>query len=165
MAGNKISKCRVQIGKYKNGILTGKMLVIDPSSGSKSSMPGYAIFHKGEFQEDGVIQVPIYMDLHRRLCYLSTCLRQFDVPDILVVERISARAHGRHAAAHASLLKSVGAIFASISTPKLVEITPMTWKAYIKYNPQKCADYSKADNWDARVMGMYAVDVARGDYT
>lgn len=140
----------------------GKVLVIDPSSGSQSSLPGYALFEKGELKEVGVLELNIGRELGQRLKQLSDSLREFGEVDVLVIEDIPVRSFGKGARPHASLLKAVGCVMGSVSYKHLVEVSPSTWKAYLKRNEGKFLNYMKSDDWDALIMGYCSLDRAMG---
>lgn len=138
------------------------MLVIDPSSGSSSSMPGYALFSKGELLDSGVLLINSSLELPRRLKEIATCLQTAFVDvDVLVIEDIPVRAYGRNAAAHATLLKSIGCFLACAKYNHFVEISPSVWKSYLLRDPSECQGYEKNDEWDAKVMGYCVLDIAR----
>ena len=124
---------------------------IDPSCGSSSSLPGYAIWEGGEITDTGVIDMPLSAELHERLAYLAVALRdEFPLPDVLVVEDIPPRRYGGGSATgHASLLRATGAIYAAREWPEVVRLKPRTWRAH------RPADWVKGDAEDARAL-IYA---------
>jgi hypothetical protein len=148
--------------KFKRLILEGHMLCIDPSSGSRGwkgsgtgSMPGYAVFKKGVLVDSGIIEIPgLSRDVGYRLQDLATILRtEFELPDLLVVEKISGRAR-------VSLVKSAGAILASVLAPAIIEIAPRSWQAWVPANRWTRA--TKSDENDAKGIG-YALIEMLGD--
>lgn len=140
-------------------LLQGRVLSVDPSSGSESSMPGYALFEAGVCKEHGIIELERKGEQPKyRLCELGKSLRtEFETPDVLVIEKISAKSWDRRrgAAGHASLLKSVGTILGAHDWPYIVEIPPSQWKKI-----SVDADYEKGDAEDALYMGKAAIMVA-----
>lgn len=159
----KQSKVDYQVAKCKSALLEGTVLAIDPSSGSASSLPGYALFRCGELIDSGVIDLKVGWELHRRLSQLATTLREdFEEVDVLVLENIPVTGFGRSSKAHASLIKAVGAILSSAKYKALVEISPSTWRAYIKRHADEFTEYEKSDEWDAIIMGYCILDKARG---
>ena len=157
----KQAKYRFQINRCLNSLVSGTVLAVDPSSGSQSSLPGYALFKEGRLVESGVIELKIGRELPRRLSQLAdTLLNEFEEADVLVIEDIPTRSHGRHGSAHASLLKAVGCILGAAKYKQFVEISPSAWKAYLRRNEDKFPDYGKSDDWDAIVLGYMAIDVA-----
>jgi hypothetical protein len=159
MASSKsISKIDANINRYYQTILSGTILVIDPSSGSSSSMPGYAIYEHGILKDQGYIDVPIPNDIHVRLRYIMQCIqKQFPIVDILVIEDIPIRM-GRFTSGVAvrNLHRSIGVFLAAVKCNTVIEITPASWRRYID-----AAKYAKADWNDAIVMGYTVVDKAR----
>ena len=139
-------------------ILLGDMLVIDPSVGSDSSMPGYALYEAGVFKEKGTIEIESVGERPAvRLTELGKCLREdFATPDVLVIEKISAKSWDRRrgASGHASLLKSVGTILGTHDWPAIVEIPPRQW-SFIRDE-----HYVKGDANDAEYMGKAVIAVA-----
>ena len=144
--------------KYSEEILGGKLLAVDPSCGSQSSMPGYAIFEAGELKDSGIIEIPgIHRELPYRLQDLGQCLRNdFEVPDVLAVEQIPPKRYGGGGATgHASLLKSVGTILGNVITPRVIMVRPQWWHALVP------DDYEKSDEGDARSIGEAVIHVAK----
>lgn len=139
----------------------GTVVCIDPSAGSYSSMPGWAVYKQGELVESGIFQLnpadPIPTRL-AELVYLVRKLYNMYQPDILVYEDIPAQRHGGNAVAHATLLKSVGAIL-SVSGPRdFVGLMPISWKKMIR------PEYVKGDEADAVEMGYVAISESRRIY-
>lgn len=158
----KDTKTVYQAKRAKKSILEGSMLVIDPSSGSAQSLPGYALFDKGELTDSGVIELVVGRELPRRLQQLADSLRKdFDKVDVLAIEDIPVRGHGTHAGAHASLLKSVGTIFSAAQYDKYVEVHIQTWKAFLRRRAEEFPDYAKGDEWDAIIMGYCLINIAQ----
>lgn len=162
MSKKKPTKTRFQINRCRKQILEGKVLAIDPSSGSASSLPGYALFEAGKLKESGLIELKIGKELPRRLEDLARSLREdFEEVDVLVIEDIPVRSHGRHGGAHASLMKAVGCILGAAKRKQTVEMAIPTWKSYLRKTVEQFPDYNKDDDWDAIVMGYCAIDLAR----
>ena len=139
----------LQILKYRKDLLSGEVLCVDPSSGSKSSMPGYAVYRKGELVESGTIEVPLGDKIYDRLVYLVACIkREFNTtPDVLVIEDIPIGKGRLRMAALRSLNMSVGAIIGALEVDKVVALHPRFWKKHARVN------YSKSDEQDAIMMG------------
>ena len=53
----KKSKTELAIEQCYQIILSGKILCVDPSTGSKSSRPGFAWYESGELKESGTIDM------------------------------------------------------------------------------------------------------------
>ena len=134
------------------------MLCVDPSSGSRGwkgragSMPGYALFRAGTLVDSGIIEIP---KLGRESCYriqdLGSILReQFEVPDLLVVEKVSGRAR-------VSLVKSAGAIIASVLASRIIEIAPRSWQKWVR--PDQWTRAIKSDENDAKAMGYALINM------
>lgn len=135
------------VGRYRQLLLNGRVVVMDPSSGSRESMPGYAVAVGGKLAEAGTIRLPLEAELHVRLQALRKCLTtQFDNPDVLVVENLPPFVNGFNKSI-LSLHKSVGVIIASFDCHALVEVAPSMWH---KFEPEN--GYHKSDVNDAIIM-------------
>lgn len=140
-------------------ILEGTMLSVDPSVGSSSSQPGWALYMGGNLVSSGVLEIEVGTPLHYRLQTLAREMRKlyklYD-PDVLAFEDIpSQRYGGGNAEAHASLLKAVGVIL-SIPGPRgYIRLKPMVWKRLVRDT------YVKGDQEDAEEMGRITVQVAQ----
>lgn len=137
----------------------GIVLAVDPSVGSSSSMPGYAIYTAGILRASGTIPLnptdPIHVRL-RGLVYALRKITQEHNPDVLVYEDIPAQRYGGggNAGAHASLLKAVGAILSTSGTDYVVGIQPVSWK------PMARSSYVKGDEADAIEIGHVVISEA-----
>ena len=159
---NKKSKTYQKIKPLASIILEGKILCIDPSTGSESSMPGYACYDKGELTEYGIIEVDSRLNKSLRLYEISRTVREdFDKADILIVEYIPPMTYkgpgkkGMSNIALAGLQKGIGAIMAAQPYANMIEIPESAWRHH------KPDEYVKRDDWDARVIGLCAINIAR----
>lgn len=135
-------------------------MAVDPSCGSRSSMPGYAIYRAGDLVESGTIQIgDVSRPLPYRLQDLGEEIRNMYLrvdPDVLVVEELPVRRFGGGSAtAHASLLKSAGAVFATAPAQRVITIRPQAWRQLTHDG------WYKDDEQDAIAMGHAVVAVAR----
>ncbi len=152
------SKTYISIKPLANLILTGKLLIIDPSTGSQSSLPGYAIYEKGHLLESGVIEVDLADSRSQKLYEISRTVREdFEEPDILVIEYIPPVTYkgGMNSNAVMALQKAIGAILAARPFKNVIEIPAIVWKSY------KHPEYIKTDEHDAIAIGRCAIGVAR----
>ncbi len=158
--------------KHRKILREGTFVAIDPSSASKKadglgSLPGYAIFSKGKFIEQGVIEVEYKPDLNYRLQAIAASVRTHLAPiaSLLVIEKtpdIPLYTKGAASAVPgrifmtikqiASLKQAIGAIKGAFSffTP-VIEAPAISWKAVIKRMPGYV--YKKDDDNDARAIG------------
>lgn len=156
----KKTKTYQAIEKCYKEILTGTMLCIDPSTGSKSSRPGYAWYEKGHLKESGEITVDLGANRSKRLYEISRCVREdFPKPDILVVEYIppvsyKGTATRMNTVSLMALQKAIGAIMAAHPFEHLLEIPASAWRVY------KPDNYEKTDEFDAICLGICAVETA-----
>lgn len=141
-----------QVARVIPQILGGNVLAIDPSSGSRNSMPGYAVFQEGVLIDSGYIEVARDREFNRKLFLISKTLREeFPTPDVLVVEFIPPFMKGSgFSKSIVSLQRAIGAIIGSIDRP-LVEVPPITWHKHAPIN------YQKTDEKDAIMLGYTAV--------
>jgi hypothetical protein len=151
------SKMQLSVKPHISNILGGTVLAVDPSSGSRESMPGYAIFKAGELVDSGFIALEHNDDLHKRLFNLGRCLRdQFAAPDILVTENIPPVMTGKgfFNRSMVSLQRAIGVVISSYNCP-LIEVAPITWRQNIP------DDYRKTDEADALMMSWTVLKAAR----
>lgn len=150
-AYSEIRSCTMQL---QHGIV----VAIDPSIGSNSSMPGFAIYKAGEFLGSGTFDLDPAQSRPLRLQRLAHLLRKLYStwhPDVLVYEEIPAQRHGfGNAVAHASLLNAVGVVLSISGPDHYVGLMPISWK--------KCArsTYVKSDEADAVEIGWVAISEA-----
>lgn len=151
-----MSKLEIAIRPHVNAILNGTILSIDPSSGSKESMPGYSIFKAGVFYDSGVIRLEHRQSLAGRLYDLREALqRDFTCPDVLVVENIAPFIGGNTTRSILSLHKAVGVTVSCFDCP-LMEVAPISWRRFIPEN------YRKTDECDAIMMALTVLKIASG---
>lgn len=139
-------------------LVEGVVLVVDPSIGSSSSLPGYAVYRAGVLLDSGVLEVHVdgtrwhrLKEVYRQLENLSKAW----APDVCVYEEIPVSAHGgRSQVSHASLLLALGVTMAAIEAPAFIGIAPQSWKRLVS------ADYVKSDEQDAIEMGRIVIDMA-----
>lgn len=141
------------------GLTRGFVLVVDPSMGSASSLPGYAVYAAGDLIDSGVLQVHTegtrwhrLKEVYRQLENLSTAWN----PSVCVYEEIPVSAHaGRSQVSHASLLLALGVTMAAVEAEAFVGIPPITWKKFVS------PEYIKGDEQDAIEMGRIVIAMAR----
>ncbi len=160
MAGKK-SKTYEAIAQCYREILEGTMLAIDPSTGSKSSRPGFALYKAGELVESGEIAVDLKANRSKRLYEIAETVRsEFPTPDVLVVEYIPPVTYRgsdvkMNGVSLMALQKAIGAIIGANPVEHLLEIPASAWR---KYRPTQ---YVKTDEWDAICLGICAVETAK----
>jgi hypothetical protein len=160
MAIGKTSQVYKEVAENLKGLTEGVVISIDPSIGSSSSMPGWAIFVAGSLTPiaSGVIDLPRLESIPVRLRTLNRALVKLYakyLPDVLVYEEIPAQRHGfGNANAHASLLKSLGVILSIPGPEGYVGIMPVSWKALVS------DQYEKGDEADAREIGRIVIQHA-----
>lgn len=158
MIGSKTEAYQL-IREYSNLLLNGVVVSIDPSVGSSSSLPGYAVYRAGELIFSGKFPIP-----HRNMTTVQklrilhnymTSLYAEVYPDILVFEDVPSQRYGGNISAHASLLKAVGVIVSVPGTEVAIGIAPVSWKAMAR------GTYVKGDVEDAIEIGWVAIEAAR----
>ena len=126
---NKTTEIYKRIRPLTSIIQKGTIIAIDPSIGSSSSMPGWAVYHLSELIDSGVLDIDsslsVYeraQDIHRKLHQLY----KYYKPDVLIYEEIPDQAYmppastrvnhrpsfatGNNAKAHSTLLKALGVV-------------------------------------------------------
>lgn len=162
-----LAQLQTKVAAVSPLILKKCMIAIDPSCISASSVPGYAIFRKGELEESGVISgISPRADLSARLQFIAEYIRyNLEDPDVLVVEQIPVVRTGR---LNTSLVKAVGAIISSFSCANVIEPLPVVWQKYLDQTHEN--DYEtakeyrkvmKTDEQDAIEMGRAIIKIAR----
>jgi len=152
-------KFHTQIEKAGPTCLKGTLLAFDPSTGSHSSMPGYAIFKNGELVESGIIQVNPSARRNVRLFSITESLRtEFPKPDIIAIENIPpvrySRAGSMGGWALVAIQRSIGAIISCFDC-EYVEVSPKAWQNY------KFHGYEKSDEHDAICIGLCVIETAK----
>jgi len=139
----------------------GIVLVVDPSIGSQSSLPGWAVYGGGDsLLDSGVIPMDVTESRPYRLRAVYDKLENLTTawqPHVIVYEEVPVMAHaGRSQVSHASLLNAVGVTLAATHLPGVgyVGIQPIVWKKRVS------ADYVKGDEADAIEMGQIVIAMA-----
>jgi hypothetical protein len=136
------------------------MLCVDPSTGSRSSLPGFAWYEAGILVESGEITVDPEANRSKRLYEISRTIKEeFETPEILVVEYIppvTYRTGNRmNGISLMALQKAIGAIIATHPFEHLLEIPAAAWRAH------KPDNYVKTDEMDSICLGLCAINTAR----
>lgn len=155
----KTSKVYQSVSKCVKDVLEGTLIAFDPSTGSQSSMPGYAVFVKGELVESGIIKVNASDRKNVKLYEISISLRtEFPKADVIAIENIPPVSYNRKGAmrgwAIVALQRSIGAIMASFNC-EYIEVAPASWQRY------KFPGYDKSDEHDAICIGLTCIDIAK----
>lgn len=135
---------------YKDLILEGRMLAIDPSSGNKESRAGYALFDKGELLESGTIPVDNKLDTVSRLRQMANWTEAFvDCYGVNVVAIEMLRA-----GVHTSLRWAVAAFFIATDPCPIIEVPAVIWhrlagKEYVKSDEKDAIEIGKTCIWQA----------------
>jgi hypothetical protein len=158
MSLTKTSKAYKDIEDNLQGILDGVVVSIDPSIGSSSSMPGWAVYRAGQYVTSGTFDIPVHKSIPDRLRILANHIRKLYneyPPDCLVYEDIPAQRYGMgNAIAHASLLKALGAILSVPGPEGYAGIMPISWKKLVRDT------YIKGDESDAVEIGYVVIECA-----
>jgi hypothetical protein len=158
MSLTKTSRAYRDIEDNLQAILDGVIISIDPSIGSSSSMPGWAVYRAGQYVASGTFSIPVHKSIPDRLRILANHVRKLynEYPsDVLVYEDIPAQRYGMgNAVAHASLLKALGAILSVPGPDGYVGIMPVSWKKGVRDT------YQKGDESDAVEIGYVVIEFA-----
>lgn len=156
------TKLDSRVASIRKSLLRGRILVIDPSSGSKESSPGYAEFINGKMVDCGIIEVPYSKKVHHRLRSIKDCLEaDFSTRepyDVLILENLTINQFSKYRAG-SLLIESVGVFLACIPSDHVLYVAPASWRAYVK---RKWGDaYEKSDMNDAIAMGELVMERAQ----
>lgn len=165
-ARKKIKKVKLPVYKQQikdslDAILTGTLLSIDPSTGSGTSMPGYAVFKAGKLVESGTIDLDIKGNRAQKLYEINRTLREdfgeykFDA---IAVENIGYFVAKMSPRALISLQRAVGAIIAAHPTENLIEVPSNVWQKHVYKG------YVKGDREDAVCIGLCVINTAKELY-
>lgn len=155
------TRCR----ELKDGILNGRMLAIDPTSGTMDrstgspSVAGWALFESQQLISSGIIEIPQNSRKEDRFRDLLGILQgDFgDVYDVLALEDIPlARRRGNFNTSQ-TLIQVCGVYIAGLSGD-LVEINCHTWQAVAR----RIGGWTKGDESDAQYIGLAAIAFAAG---
>lgn len=144
--------------KYRDKILNGTMLCIDPSSGGtnrkgEQSNAGWAIFKKGRIWSSGILELDHGESKGVRLRAIGKCMMEsFDEYDILAIEDINGYK------APQALIQSCGVYISSTTTDGLIEMNSRTWQAIAN----RLGGWVKSDEEDAKYIGWAAIAFALG---
>lgn len=154
----KKTKLYENVDKLKGPLVWGGVLAVDPSIGSSSSSPGWALYNGGQLIDSGTIHTGgSHLELWQRARRLGdsiSLLCQENKVDVLVYEDIPATS-GFNQNAIASLLKAVGIVLACSKSSHVLGIHPASWKNYVR------PEYKKGDKEDAIEMGWVAIELAK----
>lgn len=152
------SKLYQEVESRRGDLQYSTVLVIDPSIGSASSRPGWAVYIEGKLSAAGTIDTGgSHLALWKRARTLADEVRALCedfAPTLLVYEDIPATSNF-NANAQASLLKAVGIILSASTTDDCLGIHPASWKNYVR------PSYTKGDKEDAIEIGYVAVELAK----
>lgn len=153
----KKSKLYEGVASLADVLSTGSVFVVDPSIGSSSSSPAWALYRKGVLIDSSIISTggshtPLWARA-RMLGQTIAYLTNLHWPDVLVYEDIPATS-GFNQNAIASLLKAVGIILACSKSEHVLGIHPASWKPYVR------PEYKKGDREDAVEIGYIVTSLA-----
>lgn len=158
MTMSKTSKAYEMISKARLGLTEGIVVCIDPSIGSSSSSPGYAVYIAGDLSESGVFDIPAHLAFHEKAQQLAYNVRKLYTkydPDVLVYEEIALQGAGRAISSHVTLLKAVGIVLSVPGPDHVVGIYPVSWKKLVR------PTYVKGDKEDAEEIGYICIQQAK----
>jgi hypothetical protein len=160
MSISKSSNVYISTSDYLKEVTEGLVVAIDPSIGSSSSMPGWAVYRAGRYVASGTFEIQRQLSVPERLRSLANHIRKLYIqypPDVLIYEEIPSlrQGGGGNANAHASLLKAVGAILSVPGPTGYIGIMPISWKRLVR------EDYVKGDERDAVEIGWIVIELAK----
>jgi Holliday junction resolvasome RuvABC endonuclease subunit len=148
-----IGLLELKIKPHADLILTGTVLAVDPSSGSRTSQPGWAFFSEAEYLMGGTLHIDHKNNIYQRLIDLYKGLSTLTdtTPDVMVIEKV-------HVSMSSSYLQwAIGVSIAAVQQPLTIEVLPHVWKSVAKSDKS----YTKTDENDARMMGRTVIEIAK----
>lgn len=158
-----VSKLQTACDLHADVLANGRILAIDPSSGSAGSMPGFAYVVGGSLVEAGTFDIELREVSARLWAFAEALRRDFsDKVDLLIIEEIppfmqSAGSSFRSRSV-VNLHMSVGAALGVLGFKPVIYVPPSAWHADVKRLP---FDYKKSDDTDACML-MHAAFVRAG---
>jgi hypothetical protein len=162
-------KCKEKLARHKESILIGTVLCIDPSCGSESSMPGWALFKQGVLISAGTIELPHRKDLKVRLRMLFEELQGFYVlkPTVILLEEVPVKALVIRGIkmkdkSHNSLMQSIGVVKASFPAElPVIDFPASLWSRISRTNGWAASpsQHAKSDALDAIRIGKAALHI------
>lgn len=148
------------IRNCREKLLTGRVISIDPSSGSRTSSPAYAIYRQGKLVAADSIKLPgILLNNAKytphRLRYISQILHDLGEFDVLAIEWFDPEPN--HKTNHKSmqqLNQSVGCISGAVQWDRVIPVFGFEWT---RHRPR---DYVKSDIDDAVHIGKWVIELA-----
>lgn len=138
----------------------GTVLAVDPSIGSASSMPGYAIAVDGVMVDSGILTINPREPHNKRLAGIQAQLRKLTPnPNVLICEAIAPML----SVGGANVIQlhwAVGAIQATFPDAGVLLIPNQTWKKYLR--GVKLDNYIKCDETDALALLLTYFHLAKG---
>lgn len=164
-AVDKKSKFHRHLVRCAKALASGRVLSVDPSVGSGSSVPGYAIYVNGKLLTSGTLAVNLSGEIWDRLREVGggvrALIKKHGPIDVLVYEDVPPARFGASGksgfaqASHASLQKALGACLAQAGPKDCLPIPPAVWVRRAR------AGYTKSDEHDAIEMGWIAIELAK----
>lgn len=145
-----MSKVGQRLLEHRDILMKGKILSIDPSIGSQSSMPGYAVFMDGALVTSGLIPVDRKKSTEDRLQQLSRWIASLGrTYDLMLIENVQFGLRR-----NSSLLLAAGALMGAASAPVVIQVPPAFWR------PRAGTGYIKGDERDAIEIGRVCIACA-----
>jgi len=130
-------------------LLKGTILAVDPSIGSASSMPGYALVVDGVMVDSGILSINPRENSSKRLYAIQKQLLELvPNPNVLIIEKIAPMLSVGGAGV-IQLHWACGVVLATYPDAVPVMIPNQTWKKFLRDNG---VDYKKSDENDAIVL-------------
>lgn len=153
----KLSELDLAVAKYRTTFATGRVLSIDPSSGSAGSQPGYSLCVAGNIVECGTLVVQPGVHEAKRYQQLLKALQELCArfpPDLLVIEKIALVFGGQKFFRQDGVIRlhrSIGVAMASHDFDRIVECAPASWHSWLRHQGLHDS-YVKTDAHDSAVL-------------
>lgn len=156
------SKLQLACIKHAHILESGRVLAVDPSSGSSGSMPGFSFFKGATLIESGTFEITLG-DIGRRLWSLTAGLKEaFPEIDLLIIEDLppfmQTKGTTFRSKGTVNLHMSVGAIYGACGYAPVIGVPPIAWHADARRLP---FEYQKDDENDALMLALAVFNRAK----
>lgn len=148
--------------------LKGRVLCIDPSSGSEQSVPGFALFEGQLLREVGFLEISRTSDAPIRFKELVAALRDnfSEEVDVLVIEYVppfmsKPGKGGFRTQGVVNLHRAIGITMGVVNWKSIIQVPPISWRTWVTNNVGAIGStYKKRDDRDALALGLTVFHLA-----
>ena len=148
--------------------LKGRVLCIDPSSGSEQSVPGFALFEGQILREVGFLEISRTSDAPIRFKELVRALQDnfSEEVDVLVIEYVppfmsKPGKGGFRTQGVVNLHRAIGITMGVVPWKSIIQVPPISWRTWVTNNVGAIGStYKKRDDRDAMALGLTVFHLA-----